>query len=1383
MVIKCIALSEAERIYKHGSYKEDKEIDLFISNAELRLIENTFGADAVERFKNSGDKKTSNRIKLSEIRSKITGEYFPTLASFSAWGSKGDQERCDAIANMYEAIHDNMKSFIADMFLYCSEIAGPATCNYAILGLGSTSRKEGTPYSDLEFAILLDGSEGEGDNAAQSEKRAYFRFLTYFIQAQILKLGETILPSLGIASLNDFYRENKEADWFYDDMIPKGFSFDGMMPWACKTPLGRKTWRGQPPQEFVMSINEMLELQDVSPSSSKESLQTANVFSSVCHLFGDEELTTTYQKKLSAILTDTERMKTFQHQVLTVLQSLLEPCQNDRLDLRGFGIQQDVKREVYRLISLLVEQISKFFGLFGQSPWQSIKEMCERKILTVDGARNLLTALSITAELRLQCYQRHGMQKEALPTVPQLSVDAEKDSTQSSNISAIVRLYKSLMPMKMTFFQALKNQVSVDVESFMRTVLLQENFYDDSLYTRGIAYLRILQLPKALACLCSSKDNVDDASRVKILSLLAYCYRMVGKFQKVFECCREVQTLHSIRPEIVNSNDLFFALMSMMHTYMDLGLYQEALKLQEEMTACTSAPDFTEEDSIVYFLNSSAVLFMKTEQFETAENMFKCIIEKFPNPRKNYFCYFSCINNFAVLLLSEGRLTEAKTVLENALSIANELYGENAIHPCIACCLVNLSKVHYGLQNTEEGDRLLQIALVIYRHVHGHQLIEPRTVDALITQARAYQCAGKWEEMLSPLIEAKELACILYGDQPHSSIACVLFLLGHCEYLRGRFSTALIHYQDCLKIFEDCSKEIDKCTAHNCDRAIVLLAIFSLGTMCSLQDSYLLSLIQKALELEEQVHGKGSNDPHLARCYSKIGCSMMLKSHGAQGLEFLEQAIQIFQEKKLDNTYNYGHTQFAMGKVLSYLSPNKAEEHLKIAESILKKILKDENHIVLFTINSTLLHVYRKTSRIKEGLELADKVHRNFIEKRLSKSSQLSLAELYQVFKLAEFYKLCGRRNTARALYTNLISHIEEHVDPTDPENRHLMFLLWITQEAAALIFESDEMFLEAEAMFQRLAISTQKSTSQQPFVHGARLQAKWHLAAIFIQTGRDSQAHDILDGLVKTYESDPNQLVDQFVLPMSIFWLLGDLNRRRFRFNLALKDLQKALKIADDFRVKARSGKMPVKGKEVYMKVLNTMGVVYEQENQPKRAFECYKCCLDAVEGEDLTLDTAMFHQNTADILKKLGSSEDALVHYQKSLEIREMLHSEDPVKEDIATVLYHIALTQYVCGRFKEASETLDKLLPLKRNLLKKGGELQNYCAAVVLKGNCHIQRPDEAQEAKDAYEEAEKVLKKMTQGRPNKDYATVVGNIGATCMFCCFFFHKILCMVVNL
>ena len=320
MVIKSIALFEAERIYKYGSYKEYKEINTAVLEAEIKFIERVFGPSGVERFKEMSDRRILNRKKLEEVRSKVTNVYFPTLAKFPDWNTEDEEKRCHEIESMCKKIYDDMKCFLVHILFHCSQIAGPAPCNFSIIDdLGSTSRKEVTPYSVLEFSILVDYNSKN----PSPEQRQYFRFPTYFIQIQIIKLGETILPSVGISSLNDFYmyNKNKEDDWFYDDI--KGFSFDGMMPWECETPLGRKEWRGQPPQEYIMTLEEMLKLQDVIPDSSIERLKTANVFRRVCHLFGDEKLTMAYEQKLSAQLTHVEGMRSFREQVLQIMENLL----------------------------------------------------------------------------------------------------------------------------------------------------------------------------------------------------------------------------------------------------------------------------------------------------------------------------------------------------------------------------------------------------------------------------------------------------------------------------------------------------------------------------------------------------------------------------------------------------------------------------------------------------------------------------------------------------------------------------------------------------------------------------------------------------------------------------------------------------------------------------------------------------------------------------------------------------------------------------------------------------------------------------------------------------------------------------------------------------
>ncbi len=1366
MIVKAIALFEAERIYKYGSYEEDEEINAAILETEIKVIGKVFGPSGVERLQKMSDNRIINRKKVEKIRSRVTNEYLPTLAKFPGWNSEDEEKRCHEIERMYKQIYKDINCFLADIFHYCEKIAGPAPCNFSIIGLGSMSRQEVTPYSDFEFAILIN----DKSKNPSREERQYFRFLTYLIQIQIVKLGETILPSVGISSLNDFYSKNKEDDWFYDDIIPKGFSFDGMMPWACKTPLGKKEWRGQPRQEYIMTVDEMLKLQHVIPGCSIEVVKTANVFSSVCHLFGDEQLTKTYEQELSILLTNADRKKGFQEQVLGVMESLLETYGLEGLTIKDFGTQQDVKKEVYRLTSLLVEQLSKFFGIFGQSSWQCIQEMRKRKILSENGAKNLLAALSITTELRLQCYQKHDRQKEALPTVPQVSF-TENENTPCPFTTTIIRLYQSLTPLKSVVCQILKemknHQNCIELESLVRAVLQQVNFIDVSPAVTAIAYLRILQLPKAFDCLLSVEDEMmDDGGNIFVLLVLAYCYQLVGKFEEAIQYCHKVQTLFTAAPDVGKRRDLLTALNLMMDIYVEQGLYHEAMKMYEQILYFLNEENWKENFSkeMLDFLNSSAVLLIKMEQYNKAESILRSIIDNLRNRRKNYFNYFMCLNNLAVVLLNQDRLTEAKTTLHSALEIGSELYGENAIHPYFAHCLTNLSEDHYYLGNIEEADRLLKVALIIYYHVHEHELIEPGIVKALIIKARIHQFYGLWDEMFDSLEKAKEIAEILYAGQPHPNVASIYFYLGCCEQERGKFSKALNYYQEYLKIHENERIECQQ-NGYGCNTSNVLIRIANLGIHCSCDTSYRLSCIEKALEIEEKFHGKDSNHGHFAICLGSLGYCLITANRQSEGLEYLCKAMQMFEEINLDGNKVYGHAQLTVGKLLGEHSPNKAENHLKTAEAVLKRTLKDNSHVTLLQINSSLLEIFLQTNRMQDGLELA-KQQRRLVDLMLSKSGAPTAQELCQLFHLAEFYEAGGRRNTAKEMYIDLITRLEKQVDPTNSEKYYLMLLLWMSQQRLGEIYRSNEMFCDAEAMFQRIASSVQKATSQQPFVKDAHHITLATMASIFTDTGRYQQAHQLLGSLINMYEKNPESIDAN--IASSAFYTRGKLNRRCRRFNPALQDLNKALKIAGYFRATTNRNAMLAKTNEIHCaNIMNSIGLVYEQTGNLERALEYYRCCLNTVERMPPIMETATFHQNAADMLKTLGQLDDALTHYQKCLEIREMLHSEDPVREDIATVLYHIAIVQYTNGRQKDASETLDKLIPLRKELLKNGSSisLQNYCAVFILKGNCHIVQPDEAQQAKDAYEEAEKVLKPLTEGQPNLDYAVVISNLGMT------------------
>ena len=175
----------------------------------------------------------------------------------------------DEIYDIFRDIQDMYKRLVSMLVKECEGRLGRPPCDYAIIALGSVARMEATPFSDLEFVILY-------ADPAIGEKINYFRVLTHFLHLKVINLGETILPALGIKQLNDFQSSAPDGSWFYDSDTPRGISFDGAMPWASKTALGRMATKNKPALELIKTPEDLAELQD-EEISLKEGYHLGNV--------------------------------------------------------------------------------------------------------------------------------------------------------------------------------------------------------------------------------------------------------------------------------------------------------------------------------------------------------------------------------------------------------------------------------------------------------------------------------------------------------------------------------------------------------------------------------------------------------------------------------------------------------------------------------------------------------------------------------------------------------------------------------------------------------------------------------------------------------------------------------------------------------------------------------------------------------------------------------------------------------------------------------------------------------------------------------------------------------------------------------------------------
>jgi len=156
------------------------------------------------------------------------------------------------IQQIYQQINEQLRGFVQLLIEECKQVLGEPPCRYAIICFGSLARDEATPYSDLEFGILIEDaaeryqqhgilyySDKEGSypfikeaQALNEQHKEYFRNLTRLLHIKVINLGETTARMMDI----------EELGWLPESDSPtkKGFSFDGQMEDGCHTPLGNR---------------------------------------------------------------------------------------------------------------------------------------------------------------------------------------------------------------------------------------------------------------------------------------------------------------------------------------------------------------------------------------------------------------------------------------------------------------------------------------------------------------------------------------------------------------------------------------------------------------------------------------------------------------------------------------------------------------------------------------------------------------------------------------------------------------------------------------------------------------------------------------------------------------------------------------------------------------------------------------------------------------------------------------------------------------------------------------------------------------------------------------------------------------------------------------
>ncbi|XP_078603456.1 uncharacterized protein LOC144877414 [Branchiostoma floridae x Branchiostoma japonicum] len=792
-------------------------------------------------------------------------------------------KRAEAIKNLFKGITVDRQEFIQALTDECIAKLGPPPCKYAFIGLGSQATELVTPYSDLEFAILIE--EGKDDD----DTRRYFQNLTHYLHLKVINLGETILPAMAIPSLNDFLSEDPEKDWFFDSVTPRGFAFDGFMPWASKTPFGRDETKSKPPVSLIQTPEKLSEYQHLRIALA-EGYHLSDILRRVTYLTGDESLVDDYA--------DTVNRGLDRSPLLTRLSAELRPKDHNRQKRNSepTGLL-DVKKEIYRFPSLSIDVLSICSGITIPSVWGIIKELQRTQRISQEDAHHLTVLISISAELRLRTYIANGGQKERLSALNKVKVPLDEDDTFVESVfyipdsKMLYRYYYTAIP--------LKSWIANTVEKInQKTKMFPTNIFDASSLTRGRITWELFQFD---ASMCHFKAaltelaTTDDTKRLEILVNLGNVSQRRGD-------CKTAKNYYERALRIGNAiygdnkaHLIFAAIIENIGTcWSQLGDQRKALTYQEQALILTKAiyGERAAHPDIATNLHLIGICWSDLDDQRKA----LIHLEQSLKMRKAIYGEHGVHPDIASSLNRIGncwnRLGDQKKAIryyKQSLQMRKVIYGVTTAHPAIAISLNNIGVCCGKLGDQTKAMGYFEQSLKIEKSVHGAK--HPEIASSLGNIGSCWSSLGDKMKAISYYEQSLKMQKAVYGETAeHPDIATSLDNIGSCwSYLSDQRKAISCHKQS-LKMWKAIYGET----------AVHSTIASSLGNIGSCWSKLgdlknAISYHEQSLKMEKAIYGFNTPHPAIAASLSDFGKSWSDLGNQRKAISYYEQSLKMMR--------------------------------------------------------------------------------------------------------------------------------------------------------------------------------------------------------------------------------------------------------------------------------------------------------------------------------------------------------------------------------------------------------------------------------------------------------------------------------------------------------